>query len=167
MAIVLMCDCGRKLQIKDELAGQERKCPACGRTLQIPYPNEPSAKLPPGTSRVVEAAPVQAAAPPAPIQNHGGDPLPQDVDFFVEPPAEIGPVTSAYSTLRLGKEPWPLLLRVFLSAALAGFGVFVSVAIVSLNRVHNPFWVAAWPLALGGIGAALGLFTSRFTHTCT
>ena len=30
MAIVLHCSCGRKLQIRDEFAGQEGKCPACG-----------------------------------------------------------------------------------------------------------------------------------------
>jgi hypothetical protein len=40
MPIVLTCPCGRRLQIRDEYAGQEGKCPACGRTFDIPAPSE-------------------------------------------------------------------------------------------------------------------------------
>ena len=36
MAIVVGCRCGRKFQTKDEYAGRQAKCPACGEVLDIP-----------------------------------------------------------------------------------------------------------------------------------
>jgi WD40 repeat protein len=38
MAIDLSCPCGKVYQVKDELAGQRRKCPACNRVLVVPHP---------------------------------------------------------------------------------------------------------------------------------
>jgi len=36
MAIVVGCRCGRKFKTKDEYAGRQAKCPACGEVLDIP-----------------------------------------------------------------------------------------------------------------------------------
>ncbi|MCY3023391.1 MAG: hypothetical protein NTW87_30800 [Planctomycetota bacterium] len=36
MAIVVSCQCGRKFQTKDEYAGRQARCPACGKVLMIP-----------------------------------------------------------------------------------------------------------------------------------
>src|SRR5687768_11677604 len=36
MAISVVCACGKKLQVKDEMAGKRGKCPACGKVLDIP-----------------------------------------------------------------------------------------------------------------------------------
>lgn len=41
---------------------------------------------------------------PGSVTDHAGSPLPHDRDFFAAPPSEIGPLRSAYSTLRLGRE---------------------------------------------------------------
>lgn len=56
MAITIHCDCGAKLQVKDEYAGQEGRCPKCGNTIQIPHPARPVADDDPGpaTYQVVE-----------------------------------------------------------------------------------------------------------------
>ena len=36
MAIKVECACGRKLSVKDELAGKRVKCPACQQTFNVP-----------------------------------------------------------------------------------------------------------------------------------
>ena len=39
MPITVTCEgCGKKLRVKDELAGRKGKCPACGTVLVIPQP---------------------------------------------------------------------------------------------------------------------------------
>ena len=38
MPIILTCPCGRTLRAKDDQAGRACRCPACGTTLQVPYP---------------------------------------------------------------------------------------------------------------------------------
>ena len=45
MSIRLECSCGKKLSIKDEMAGRRVKCPACGVVLTVPK-NPTKAKLP-------------------------------------------------------------------------------------------------------------------------
>jgi hypothetical protein len=42
MAISFSCPCGKKLNVKDELAGKRGKCPACGELLTIPQPAKPA-----------------------------------------------------------------------------------------------------------------------------
>jgi hypothetical protein len=36
MSISLSCECGKKLAVKDELAGKKVKCPGCGSVLAVP-----------------------------------------------------------------------------------------------------------------------------------
>ena len=36
MAINLSCECGKKLAVKDEMAGKKVKCPGCGSVLSVP-----------------------------------------------------------------------------------------------------------------------------------
>jgi hypothetical protein len=38
MSISFKCECGRSLRVKDELAGKQGRCPACGTLLRIPVP---------------------------------------------------------------------------------------------------------------------------------
>jgi len=38
MAISFQCNCGRKLKVRDELAGRSARCPACAAVLKIPAP---------------------------------------------------------------------------------------------------------------------------------
>jgi hypothetical protein len=162
MAIVLNCDCGRKLKVGDEMAGQEGQCPACGRILQIPHPVE-AADVP-----MVEAIERPAVAEAADeIKNHGNEHIPRDVDFFVDPPEEVGPLLSAHSTLRQGKAPWPLALRLLLAAFLFGVGLLLGGLIDVCAHVQSVTWLIVWPVVLSVAGALIGMGASGFTHTCT
>ena len=56
MAITLPCSCGKKLKMKDELAGKRIKCPACAAVLTVPEPE----------AEEVELEPVEPEAPAEP-----------------------------------------------------------------------------------------------------
>src|SRR5438067_12590152 len=36
--IVVSCSCGKKLQVRAELAGKAVKCPGCGKSIKVPGP---------------------------------------------------------------------------------------------------------------------------------
>jgi hypothetical protein len=55
MPILVDCLCGRKLRVRDDYAGKQGHCPACGRAVDIPDPNPPT-ELP--------AAPLVSSEPP-------------------------------------------------------------------------------------------------------
>ena len=183
MAIVLHCPCGRKLQIKDEYAGQEGQCPACGRTLSIPR-DEDDAPLP--TARPVAVARAVDPAPPPPrppsrlradeeeppasdlrdLPNHGDGRLPADADFFAPAPRAIGPLRSAWTTLREGKRPLNPALRVLLILACGFGGLLLGGGIVMVCEPED-FWAVAIPLGAAAIGLLISWAATRFSHTCT
>jgi RsiW-degrading membrane proteinase PrsW (M82 family) len=66
MPITLSCECGKKLRVKDELAGRKVKCPGCGKVLiipsaeenkVIPFQDEPEQKPRPAPTQKPLAAP--------------------------------------------------------------------------------------------------------------
>jgi hypothetical protein len=63
MPILLTCECGKQLRVRDENAGRRFKCPACGHVLVAP---------PGGGEAAVQAAP--AAGPPRADRIPGGEP---------------------------------------------------------------------------------------------
>ena len=179
MAIVLACECGRKLQIKDEFAGQEGQCPACNRTFLIPGSPEPE-PVPFPTSGLVELAdPDAPSALPArlperepsaasePINNHGGEPLHPSADFFADAPPDIGPVVSAYSTLRHGVEPWSGAGRLGLAAGVGGAGLLLGFLIVLAADPFDSVWYIVWSLAFAALFAGIALLCTGFKHTCS
>jgi hypothetical protein len=177
MAIVLTCECGRRLQVQDEYAGQEGQCPGCGCSFLIPELTAgPSVEtFAAATERLVDlrdtvarheldAPPAQA---PASIPDHGGEPLLPDLDFFAAPPSDIGPVLSMHSTLRQGVEPWSPGGRVALSALFAAIGGLVAYFIVAAVDPSSAIWYAVWPLATAALGFLTGLGTTGFKHVCS
>jgi hypothetical protein len=63
MPMSATCRCGKRLRVKDELAGKRVKCPACGAVL--PTPKSPAAKvvtLPKAPSTAASAAPEEPAS---------------------------------------------------------------------------------------------------------
>src|SRR5262245_218639 len=62
MPIRFTCECGKKLQARDDFGGRRMKCPNCHRPLNIPHGNLPA--LPEAQERVTGAN-GPAAAPPA------------------------------------------------------------------------------------------------------
>jgi hypothetical protein len=181
MAIVIACECGRKLQIKDEFAGQEGQCPACSRTFLIP--GSPAVEevpyLPTGPTELADPGPLPAVAAARevsvddkvgasePINNHGGEGLHPHSDFFAGAPPDIGPVVTAYTTLRQGVEPWTPGSRLGLTACVSVAAAAVAFFIVNLIEPDSEFWYFFWPLLAAAVGAAIALASTRFKHTCT
>lgn len=64
MSIPVSCPCGKHLHAKDELAGKRAKCPACGRSLQVPAAQ---ARPAPAGNPAAEK-PAGAAVDPAPAR---------------------------------------------------------------------------------------------------
>jgi hypothetical protein len=93
--------------------------------------------------------------------------LPADADFFVDPPAAIGLLTSAATTLRHGQQPWSPGARAGLMVALSLAGLLVAGIIVWVCDIRVGFWW--WACVVGGLGLGpcLGWFASNFSHTCT
>jgi hypothetical protein len=57
--IKFQCNCGRKIQVKDELAGKRGKCPKCGNRIQVPKADENDF-----ASGLDEAISMEGAVPP-------------------------------------------------------------------------------------------------------
>lgn len=184
VAIVLQCPCGRKLQIREEFAGQEGQCPACGRTLNIPRDDD---SAPHEWARPVAVAPTPTpppapSLPPAPpparqdeagepdlrnLKNHGDGPVPQDADFFAPVPPSIGPVRSGWTTLRVGKAPLNPAVRL-LTIFAVGIGVaLLGLGVVMVCQIDDDFWTVAVPIGSGGLAALITWAVTRFSHTCT
>lgn len=101
--------------------------------------------------------------PEEPITDHAGRDLPDDIDFFAAPPAEIGTVSSAWSTLRQGALPWSPALR----GLIGGIGLLIGVGIGLMISAFSEFAIVLWPVLLGVIGFLIGWFATAFKHTCT
>lgn len=90
------CTCGTRLQLGDEWAGRQGRCPRCGQPLEIPRPKPaaptaaraapPAAN--PATPKVARSAPV--AAPPRPAKSVRAAPA---------PPATLPPVAAMESNV--------------------------------------------------------------------
>jgi hypothetical protein len=182
VTIVVTCQCGRKLQIQEQFAGKEGQCPACGRMVTIPVLETSASTFPgaavdlppmPSYRPVVELEPEPVNPSPAPsvaeepVNNHGGDALPPDADFFVPAPEQIGPVASAYTTLRQGVQPMTPSTRLVVGSVAAAVGLIVGLLIDQVFHVRNEFWLVAWPIGLGGIAILIALVATHFAHTCT
>src|SRR4051812_34613412 len=76
-----------------------------------------------------------AWTPPPGVAEHSDQPIPPDADFFVPPPAEIGPVRSARTTLRLRNQPWAMWLRLAIGLGItaAGTGIIWGCYLMSGN----------------------------------
>jgi hypothetical protein len=88
MTIMLACSCGRKLVVGDEHAGRQGRCPACGRIVDIPDPNQPRQALEPLARDCITPGPPQAAADVWPEDREAWGPMPLGL-----PAAEDRPIT--------------------------------------------------------------------------
>jgi hypothetical protein len=194
VAIELSCSCGKKLKVNEEFAGRTGVCPGCGQAIAIPaaaasppplpvavtdrasmpppLPQSAPPPLPRGSDGVPDTSTIRSRPPPeesedAELRNHGGGEIPDNMDFFVDPPAEIGHVLSAYSTLTKEKEPWSIGGRLVLAMACAMIGILIGLLIIFLARPEGLIWLLLWPVGLGLLGGLIGFFCTTFTHTCT
>ncbi len=191
MAITIHCDCGAKLQVKDEYAGQEGRCPKCGQTLMIPHPDAPLDVLDevepatptyqvreeeddrePERERERSRRSARQEEPPDdedPVQltDHGGEELPSWMDFFADPPKKIGTVISACSTLRKGVKPWSPGARAGVVLFVAALGLVIGLMISSGFHIREPFWAGFWPILLTSLLALIAFLSTGFSHTVT
>jgi hypothetical protein len=178
MAIIVTCECGRKLSIKEEMAGRDGRCPSCQRVFRIPQPDVASEPVPvaravpvpePIPERPPERRPEAEAAPEEPreVRDHGGGQLPYDADFFVKAPKEIGPVISASTTLRRGMRPWDVGPRLGLAFGIAFAGLIFGVFIDLAASVQNAFWIIVWPFGFAALAFGIVMACTTFSHTCT
>jgi hypothetical protein len=181
--ITFTCPCGKKLQMPEQYAGKKGKCPTCGSVVDIPLPSALDEE--PVVADLIEAAPARDNGPPRhdvrdrdrdypregqpeprleDLPNHNEERLPGDVDFFATPPRDIGPLTSAYSTLRQCIEPTPAGTRTAWMLGAGGGGLLLGVILVALTQVMFLIVVALFLAVLGG---ALAWHFTRFRHRCT
>jgi len=183
--------CGKKLRVKDEFAGQTGQCPSCGEQMEIPnqdteaaprkpvYDVLPEGETAPNEERLPQAEPVRPIPhrsrkqdhdvygwePAGDVNNHAGGAISGKDDFFVPPPAEIGEVVSATTTLRKGTEPMSPGARLAVAMIAGAVGLFIGV-LIAVN-LRTPFWQLFWPVVLGGLGLGIALLSTGFSHTCT
>lgn len=82
MPIQFACQCGKKLQVKDELGGRKVRCPGCSEVITIPMASgkKPAAAPTPATSGRKAAAPEKSAIKEKPPAKKPTAPPPPDVD---------------------------------------------------------------------------------------
>ncbi len=116
--------------------------------------------------------------PPPNVTEHNGEPLSPDRDFFVLPPAEIGPVRTAHTSLKKGvrERPAPVRAALALAAGAAGFLLMLGFEYIIFEYIIKVLFGASdimrTPLLLGGIifvplWVWLGWRKSGFKHFCT
>ena len=112
-------------------------------------------------------------SPPPYVTGHDGEPLSPECDFFVAPPAEIGPVRTAYTSLKKGVASRPVAIRAALALAAGivgflltwGFDSLTKILFVISDLTRTP--VILWEIALMPLWVYLGWRKSRFKHFCT
>ena len=111
--------------------------------------------------------------PPPNVTEHNGEPLTPDLDFFIAPPAEIGAIRSAHTSLKQGERERPVPLRVVLAAVGGVVGFLLTLAFDYLTKIlfvvssitRTP--VILWEVIFVPLWVYLGWRASGFQHFCT
>jgi hypothetical protein len=173
MAIVVSCTCGRRLQISEEYAGRQGTCPSCGNTFDLPgaTPTEvlsSTTSLPAPPASTPEDQEPEAPQEDLPeVLHHNGDSLPGDLEFFVTPPPEIGPVLTASSSLSRGVHPRPAASRANLALLLGGGALLLTVLLVVAVRPRAAAPYIVLPAITGLLGAGIAVFATHFRQRCS
>src|SRR5262245_31163249 len=91
MSILLSCPCGKKLRVKDELAGKKVKCPGCAAILPVPGPVVETPAPPEEEPEETEARPRAKKEPDPPQEEEQGN-------FWVAPHALGGEIIALSET---------------------------------------------------------------------
>jgi hypothetical protein len=105
--------------------------------------------------------------PPIEVKDHMGNPLPADREFFAPPPAQVGPVVSAWSTLRASAAASSGALKMFImlisgGAAAGAVYLLVDRDVIRL-RGNEQLVVAAISAAVVALIVAV---TFKWRHQC-
>jgi hypothetical protein len=90
------------------------------------------------------------------VTDFGGSTVPEDRDFFVPPPSEVGEVRRAWSDIRQGQLLLPLAVKLGI-AAIVAVGIFTAVAVgLSVpDRDTTSAKIMGGVLAVGALGMGL------------
>ena len=109
-----------------------------------------------------ELEPVEAVGswtPPPEVNQHNGEPLPPEMVYFAPPPEEIGPVQTAYSTMKVGQRPKALVSRLLLGGAIGS-----AIAVGLSFAAADPVWQVVAGLVAFGLCWALTGYKKVVTY---
>jgi len=139
MAIAFRCECGKQLQVRDELAGKKARCPGCGTVLAVPSPREES-------TRITRQQP-QAEAAPASARRRVNRPTVDDDEAEETSPVGLGETRDSRDVeprRRFKKKKKRSAASVLFVPLLTLFGIdFTLLKLI----------IAAAVLSVGGLGA--------------
>lgn len=101
-----------------------------------------------------------------PKNDHWGQPLSADVDFFILP-KRIGKIVSGYSDLTKDINPSSrkeTVLRYLKSIVMA---LIISTSIILIFSVHNYIWMIVWGVVPFGLAIGIASIMSEFEYTNT
>lgn len=118
-----------------------------------------------GTSTAISHDVQQAIAA---VPDHSGQPRPMDAEFFAPPPPMIGKITSAETSLRQGKGPLSMPVRLTIAALVAGVIIAGMIGLGHLSDVkrQDREILAIIGYIIAAIAAAIVMFVTRFKATC-
>src|SRR5262245_1977500 len=185
--VIACASCRGRFRVPDTAAGKQIKCPRCASVLRVPAGEaEAIAPEPVPSEGITSAPPVVPALPaglevlpaPAPRRRRGGDPSrdwvdhrghrpKKNADFISDPPAEIGAVQTAHTTLTKENHGWPMALKVPFVIAFTLAGLGVGIGIVYWAGVESGVWRCVW-IGLGLLlGLSMGVGAENFAHRLT
>ena len=104
--------------------------------------------------------------PTADVMDHARVRLRGDMDFFADPPAEIGEILTATTSLTKGKEPKPPGLRAGIAGS-AAFCVGLIAAVIAHMAGGEPLTLAGWGLGCAALSALIAWVATGFRHRCS
>ncbi len=153
MWIRFSCPCGANLQAAEEEAGDLMTCPKCKAQVYVPDADE-TASSPPGEQpRQSTLAEVPAGKGGYSLYQPGDDP--EDADFFMPAPDEIGPLRSAHTSLSKKVQPRSIKRRLLI-------GLLVSSGVAALCAVGLFFGAHLDPTACAVLFVMILLVISPF-----
>lgn len=108
-----------------------------------------------------------AWCPSAKVTTHAEHPIPVEMDFFVAPPAEIGEVISAYSTLTRGNEPVAPTARMIIGILVASVLALGAILVIRQFKLGDEMFAYAEGAVVGLVGLSVVYVLTRFKHTCS
>jgi hypothetical protein len=172
MALIIACQCGRRLQVEEQHAGKTGRCPGCGQILQIPA-LDAAAPISSGSAsergtEVVAEIPRGADSPGAPLAAPAlGEALSETArtQGLAEPRAlELWTRREETPSYRL-YAPGDVALVTFLGGVLPGF-VLLALNYRALGKLGAAWWTFLLGLVATGlvIGTAMALPENGLTR---
>lgn len=157
MPISFTCDqCGRSLNVRDDLAGADIYCPDCRAILTVPGAEAEDSMLPWEEQGRPTPESAEPMASPAGNFDDRGMPVPTATPGAYEPPAEVAPTARRPGTIDETK-PRPLLILAGLGLLGAAGAALVAMVITGkvragLVKVMVFFGVFGFATLLRGLG---------------